>query len=81
MADEKQPTRWYPTPDHPRQDTDRIIFDKIYALQDGQQQAVTPPSQAVQGMSATVVVSGNFNVGGKTFTRMTFKNGILVAVS
>jgi len=80
MAD--SPThRWYPTPDSPRQDTDRIIFDNIYELQDSMKESGSPSKEANPAMSGTLVISGNFNIGGKVYTRMTFADGKLVGVS
>lgn len=81
MAD--QPLKnWYPTPDHPRQDTDRIIFDNLYQLRDAQAAARESTGQEKQGMSVTVVFpSPGFKVGNSTFHSMTFAGGLLVATS
>lgn len=72
--------KWYPTPSTPRADTDRIIFDHIYRLAEASNGS---PDAAAKntGMTLTVAFAGGFQVGGKTFYNMTFRDGILVGVS
>lgn len=74
---------WYPPPGHPREDTDRIIFDNLYDLRDKASTPAQQPSNGNSGMSITVVFAANngFTVGSKSYHRMTFSNGLLVGVS
>jgi len=74
---------WYPPPGHPREDTDRIIFDNLYNLRDSAKAPATPASNSNSGMSVTVVFAANngFKVGSKSYHSMTFANGLLVGVS
>ena len=80
MADSVQ-HRWYPTPNSPREDTDRIIFDNLYELQDSMSKSASSAKAGASGQSLTVFFPGGFQVGSTTYYRMTFQNGSLVAVS
>ena len=85
MADNN--TNWYPPPGHPREDTDRIIFDNLYQLRGNQNAAASPSSSSGGGSSASVTIGkdGNNNpvflVGGKQFHTITFSNGALKGIS
>ena len=74
---------WYPPPGHPREDTDRIIFDNLYTLRNQVSTPAGPTSNANSGMSITVVFANNngFKIGNKSYHSMTFSNGLLVGVS
>lgn len=79
MSDVKP--RWYPLPDHPRQDTDRIIFDNLYELRDMVDKKQAESKGQAGAMSVTAVVPGGFTVGSKSYTSLIFQNGRLVGVA
>lgn len=83
---QNQTSDWYPTAQTPQSEKDRIIFDNLYYLRSrmGNNNAseLHPSSM---GMSATVTFKDANNnavslvIGGKTFSSLTFANGILVS--
>lgn len=80
---QNQTADWYPTPETPQSEKDRIIFDNLYYLR-GQ---IPPPStedsqpEPRQGISGTAYFPNGFTIGSRTFTGLTIKDGRVVSVT
>ena len=78
-------TNWYPPPGHPREDTDRIIFDNLYSLRDQKNNAAANnAAPSSDGATGTAYFATGFTVGGNngpTYHNMTFSKGLFKGFS
>ena len=78
---------FYPLPTGNAQydESQRLIWQNLYTLRDQQNNSTAAPPVTPKGMSATVTFKDKNNnavslvIGGKTFSSMTFANGLLVS--
>ena len=73
---------WYPLPSGNSQqdENQRRIWQSLYYLRDRNNNA-SPAAAGPTGMSGTVAYQNSFTMGAQSFGSLTFKNGLLVAVS
>ena len=84
---QNQTADWFPAPtgNHQYDENQRRIWESLYYLRGQANNASQPQASAAKGMSGTIFFTGGFTVGSgvgaKIYNNMTFKDGILVAIS